>query len=86
MSGGADGISKTGAIPIEQVHILIQNQDEIIKQESLSNLYKDVVDCFKRTINDENITFLWRSNTVNVIRYFPPQAPNFAIKYQIKEL
>ncbi|KAK8578816.1 hypothetical protein V6N12_069160 [Hibiscus sabdariffa] len=46
----------------------------------LSEPYKDIGDCFKRTIQDEGFGSLWRGNTANVIRYFPTQAMNFAFK------
>lgn len=58
--------------------LLIQNQDEMIKQGRLASPYKGVVDCFRRTYADEGLVSLWRGNTANVIRYFPTQALNFA--------
>ena len=32
LSGAAAGVSKTAAAPIERVKLLVQNQDEMIKQ------------------------------------------------------
>jgi solute carrier family 25 (adenine nucleotide translocator) protein 4/5/6/31 len=58
--------------------LLIQNQDEMIKQGRLASPYKGVADCFRRTYADEGLVSLWRGNTANVIRYFPTQALNFA--------
>lgn len=60
------------------LQLLIQNQDEMIKQGRLSAPYKGVADCFRRTYADEGMVSLWRGNTANVIRYFPTQALNFA--------
>lgn len=66
--------------------MLIQNQDEMIKQGRLAQPYKGIGDCFKRTIADEGMISLWRGNTANVIRYFPTQALNFAFKDYFKKM
>jgi len=84
LSGAAAVISKTAAAPIERIKLLVQNQDEMIKQGRLSEPYKGVIDCFKRTIADEGIGPLWRGNLANCLRYFPTQALNFAFKDKIK--
>lgn len=84
MGGVSAAVSKTAAAPIERVKLLIQNQDEMIKQGRLSAPYKGIGDCFSRTIADEGIVSLWRGNTANVIRYFPTQALNFAFKDYFK--
>ena len=73
MGGVSAAVSKTAAAPIERVKLLIQNQDEMIKSGRLSEPYKGIGDCFKRTIKDEGFSSLWRGNTANVIRYFPTQ-------------
>ena len=81
MGGVSAAVSKTAAAPIERVKLLIQNQDEMIKSGRLSEPYKGIGDCFKRTIADEGFGSLWRGNTANVIRYFPTQvgyAPSLA--------
>lgn len=84
IGGAAAGISKTGAAPIERIKLLIQNQDEMIKQGRLAEPYKGVVDCFQRVVADEGVGSLWRGNLANVLRYFPTQALNLAFKEQIK--
>jgi len=86
LSGIAAGVSKTAAAPIERVKLLVQNQDEMIKQGRLDRPYTGVVDCTKRTLAEEGIKPFWRGNLANVIRYFPTQALNFAFKGQIKSL
>ncbi|XP_022960381.1 ADP,ATP carrier protein 1, mitochondrial-like isoform X3 [Cucurbita moschata] len=86
MGGVSAAVSKTAAAPIERVKLLIQNQDEMIKAGRLSEPYKGIGDCFKRTIQDEGFGSLWRGNTANVIRYFPTQALNFAFKDYFKRL
>ncbi|CAL9730619.1 ADP,ATP carrier protein 3 [Monosporozyma unispora] len=84
MGGVSAAIAKTGAAPIERVKILIQNQDEMLKQGSLDSEYKGIVDCFARTAKNEGVISFWRGNTANVLRYFPTQALNFAFKDKIK--
>lgn len=84
MGGVSAAVSKTAAAPIERVKLLIQNQDEMLKQGRLSAPYKGIGDCFSRTIADEGMVALWRGNTANVIRYFPTQALNFAFKDYFK--
>ncbi|KAK6164157.1 hypothetical protein DH2020_001021 [Rehmannia glutinosa] len=67
MGGVSAAVSKTAAAPIERVKLLIQNQDEMIKAGRLSEPYKGIGDCFKRTIQEEGFGSLWRGNTANVI-------------------
>lgn len=86
LGGVAAGVSKTAAAPIERIKLLVQNQDEMIKQGRLSEPYKGVADCFRRVSADEGVTSLWRGNTANVIRYFPTQALNFAFKDKFKAM
>ena len=84
LSGVAAGISKTAAAPIERVKLLVQNQDEMIKQGRLDRPYKGVFDCAARILATEGLFPFWRGNLANVIRYFPTQALNFAGKDTIK--
>merc|ERR1711894_261114 len=53
LSGVAAGVSKTAAAPIERVKLLVQNQDEMIKQGRLAEPYKGVVDCVQKTLRTE---------------------------------
>ncbi|CAN6645033.1 ADP,ATP carrier protein 3 [Trichomonascus vanleenenianus] len=86
MGGVSAAVSKTAAAPIERVKLLIQNQDEMIKQGRLARKYDGISDAFKRTAADEGIISFWRGNTANVIRYFPTQALNFAFKDKFKAM
>jgi len=45
-----------------------------------------IVDCFSRVTSEQGFSAFWRGNTVNVIRYFPTQAFNFAFKDTIKAI
>jgi solute carrier family 25 (mitochondrial adenine nucleotide translocator), member 4/5/6/31 len=58
----------------------------MIKTGRLESRYNGIVDCFKRTSQNEGVMALWRGNTANVIRYFPTQALNFAFKDKFKKL
>ena len=60
LSGVAAGVSKTAAAPIERVKLLVQNQDEMIKQGRLSEPYKGVVDCVQKTLRTEGVIPFWR--------------------------
>jgi len=86
MGGVSAAVSKTAAAPIERVKLLIQNQDEMIKQGRLERPYKGIGDCFSRTIANEGFVSLWKGNVPNVLRYFPTQALNFAFKDQFKRM
>jgi len=86
LAGVAAGISKTAAAPIERVKLLVQNQDEMIKQGKLDKPYKGVIDCCQRVLKTEGVYPFWRGNLANVIRYFPTQALNFAFKDSIKAM
>ncbi|AQZ13851.1 PET9 (YBL030C) and AAC3 (YBR085W) [Zygosaccharomyces parabailii] len=86
MGGVSAAVAKTCAAPIERVKLLLQNQDEMIKQGTLDQRYKGIGECFARTAKNEGIVSFWRGNTANVIRYFPTQALNFAFKDKIKAL
>lgn len=86
MGGVSAAVAKTSAAPIERIKLLMQNQDEMIKQGRLSSPYKGIGDAFIRTYREEGLLSLWRGNTANVIRYFPTQALNFAFKDYFKSL
>jgi len=84
LSGVAAGVSKTAAAPIERVKLLVQNQDEMIKQGRLDRPYTGVIDCTTRVLKTEGVYPFWRGNMANVLRYFPTQALNFAFKDTVK--
>merc|ERR1719398_203514 len=86
LAGVAAGVSKTVAAPIERVKLLVQNQDEMIKQGRLDKPYNGVLDCTKRVLATEGVVPFWRGNLANVLRYFPTQALNFAFKDTIKSI
>ena len=85
--GVAGAVAKTATAPIERVKLLIQTQDanpKIISGEVAR--YSGIVNCFTRVSSEQGFSAFWRGNTVNVIRYFPTQAFNFAFKDTIKNM
>lgn len=80
MGGVSAAVSKTAAAPIERVKLLIQNQDEMLKSGRLSQPYKGIGECFSRTVKEEGFLALWRGNLANVLRYFPTQVSQLALR------
>ena len=60
LAGVAAGVSKTVAAPIERVKLLVQNQDEMIKQGRLDKPYTGVIDCTTRVLKTEGVYPFWR--------------------------
>jgi solute carrier family 25 (mitochondrial adenine nucleotide translocator), member 4/5/6/31 len=80
MIGGVSAaVSKTAVAPIERVKLLLQVQDAN-KNIAVEKRYKGIGDCFSRVYKEQGFVSLWRGNMANVIRYFPTQAMNFAMK------
>jgi len=86
IAGGISAaVSKTIVAPLERVKILLQIQDaqKFIPKDQQ---YKGIVDCFSRVYQEQGVVSFWRGNVVNVIRYFPTQALNFAFKDTYKKM
>ena len=82
--GGISGaIGKTLVAPLERAKLLLQTQHT---NSSLSHKYTGLFDCLKKLLKNEGFFSLWRGNYINVIRYFPNQALNFALKDTFKNL
>lgn len=86
MGGVSAAISKTIASPIEVVKLRVQNADEMLKKGTLDRPYSSLWDCAVRTVQEDESGWraLWKGNFVNVLRYFPTQALNFAFKDYFK--
>jgi solute carrier family 25 (adenine nucleotide translocator) protein 4/5/6/31 len=88
LAGGVSGaVAKTCTAPIERVKLIIQTQDanpKIISGEVPR--YTGIGNCFSRVASEQGIGAFWRGNFVNIIRYFPTQAFNFAFKDSIKAM
>jgi len=87
-AGGISGaVAKTATAPIERVKLIIQTQDAnpLIKSGQVAR-YTGIGNCFARVYQEQGLKAFWRGNFVNVLRYFPTQAFNFAFKDSIKAL
>lgn len=85
IAGGVSAaVSKTVVAPLERVKILLQIQDSH-KHIPKDQQYKGIVDCFARIYREQGFLSYWRGNVVNVVRYFPTQALNFAFKDKYKQ-
>jgi len=85
LGGTSAAISKTATAPIERVKLLLQTQDANKAIIESGKKYTGIVDCFTRVAREEGLQALWRGNFVNVLRYFPTQALNFAFKDKYKQ-
>lgn len=86
IAGGISAaVSKTVVAPLERVKLLLQIQDahKLIPKDQR---YKGIVDCFSRVYTEQGFLSFWRGNVVNVVRYFPTQALNFAFKDTYKKV
>jgi solute carrier family 25 (adenine nucleotide translocator) protein 4/5/6/31 len=83
LAGISASIGKTATAPLERVKLILQNQISI---EVIDKPYVGIKDCFIRLNRTEGFFSLWRGNLPNVLRYFPNQAMNFAIKDTLKEI
>ena len=86
MSGIAAVTSKTISAPIERIKMVVQNQDEMIRQGRLEKPFTGIMDSARYIMEKEGFQAFWRSNFTNCIRYFPTQALNFSFKNQVKTL
>lgn len=85
LGGISAAISKTATAPIERVKLLLQTQASMTSLAP-EEKYTGISNCFSRVIKGEGYKALWRGNFVNVLRYFPTQALNFAFKDYYKSL
>ena len=70
LSGVAAAVSKTAAAPIERVKLLVQNQGEMLKQGTLTEPYKGVLDCTTRTMKSEGLVSFWRGKLTSDLNPF----------------
>ncbi|KAK6453607.1 ADP,ATP carrier protein [Scheffersomyces xylosifermentans] len=74
---------KTTLAPMNRVKLLIQSQNELIKQGSLTKKYEGIINCFVRTTRNEGIVALWRGNSADIIKFFPTWVMNHALKEKL---
>jgi len=69
-------VSITANAPLDRLKLLLQTQNENMKQMRLGRSYKGAIDCLLRTYKTEGLLSLWRSNAIGCMAYFPSQALN----------
>jgi|ERR1712137_1068337 len=84
--GFASVVSKTISCPIENIKLLQQNQNALLLSGVIDRPYNGMFDCAWRTISSDGITALWAGNFISIIRYFPTQMLNFAVKDAFRTL
>uniref|UniRef100_A0A7S4M3J7 ADP/ATP translocase n=1 Tax=Vannella robusta TaxID=1487602 RepID=A0A7S4M3J7_9EUKA len=84
--GLAAGVSKTVVAPVETIKLLLQNQNALVSSGVIARPYNGIWDCLRRTVTNDGFLALWQGNTLNVLRYFPTQICNFAIKDSLRSL
>lgn len=52
----------------------------MLRAGRLTKPYTGIFECLKRVSTEEGAASLWRANTVDIIRYLPAQALNFAFR------
>ncbi|PON34834.1 Serine/threonine protein kinase [Parasponia andersonii] len=62
----ADVVSEIAAAPFNNIKLLIQNQNEMLKQGRGFEPYRGSYQCFARTVRVEGHFSLWRGNTDNI--------------------
>ena len=84
LSGTAAAMSKTSAAPIERVKLLIQNQNELIKQGKLDSGFSGVRDCVTRTLRHEGVLSFWKGILPPIMVETPKRAWKFFTFEQFK--
>jgi solute carrier family 25 (adenine nucleotide translocator) protein 4/5/6/31 len=76
----SEAISKTAAAPLERTKLILQNQDELLRQRRIQRPFTGMVDCLTRLYKIEGVSSYWRGNGTNILRACPAQALNFSFK------
>lgn len=66
--------------PVNRLTILLQTNQELVRQNRLDVPYKGVVDAFKRTYKNEGLLSFYRGNTIQILRAGASPALSFAFK------
>lgn len=83
LGGVSAAVSKTVMAPLERVKLLLQLQDAS-QHIAVQKRYTGIVNCFARVHSEQGLVSFWRGNLASVLRYFPTQALNFALKDTFK--
>lgn len=75
--------SKTASAPVTRLKLLIQNQNELIRNGRLREPYKGALDCISRVYRTEGLRHFWKGNLVSCLGAIISQPVNYALKYKI---
>lgn len=73
LGGFSYAIGKTLSAPCARCKILLQSENELLRQGTLSAPFKGVDDVIRRTISTGGFFSLWRGNWSMILRFFPSQ-------------
>eukprot|EP01112_Ceratiomyxa_fruticulosa_P007022 TRINITY_DN1807_c0_g1_i2.p1 TRINITY_DN1807_c0_g1~~TRINITY_DN1807_c0_g1_i2.p1 ORF type:complete len:313 (+),score=15.26 TRINITY_DN1807_c0_g1_i2:155-1093(+) len=79
-------IKKTIEAPFDRVKLLLQCQNEMIKNKKIETPYKGIFDCIKRIYKTEGIGSFWRGNAPNMLSSFTVRVLVFSIRDEAKSL
>ena len=78
---GAAALSKTVVAPFDRVKLVLQTQGcNYGLNKGEVERFTGPVNCMTRIAKEEGVTALWRGNQVDVLRYAPVHAFNFAFR------
>lgn len=77
IGGVAAALSKTANSPLEVAKLNIQTQPQ---------RFKSLSDVLVKLPREKGVSALWAGNGTNVLRYFPTQALNFAVKERYQDM
>ncbi|CBY09847.1 unnamed protein product [Oikopleura dioica] len=78
--------TRTIMAPVERVKLILQLQNELIKQGRLIEPYRGFRNCFRRIVSVEGAQSLWRGNMAQVVRCVHTQEINLMFKDRILSL
>lgn len=79
------GVNKTINAPLARVSILLQSQNELIKNGRLNGNF-GIIGCFKSLTREEGIAAFWRGNLASVARVIPSTILTFGLKDKFKDI
>lgn len=82
IGGTSASLGKSLVAPIERIKLILQTQNANIKilNSKKTKIYSGTINTIFRVFREEGIISFWRGNLINLMRYIPTQAFNFAFK------
>ena len=80
-----NAISKTAVAPIERIKLLLQTENELIKQGKLTEPFKGIGNVKNCLYKAEGGFAFFRGNCINCFRYLPAQALSLLFNRSIKQ-